>query len=308
MENGETDIAKAKAVMDAGDAGLIMSYLNSGSIIKAGAGLEGGPVQLYSVNNGIRGEAMGAALAFTDLASGKIGGKLTSLGDIMFLVAMLSIDISNDQKQLAGEQRRANKEMASKTAEVNFDMKLDAAEKEKEAAILQGTFTIIQGSLAALGGLIQLGCVVGSAVRLSHANAAAQQTPGAGEAIIAENGEQITTPGLTQTEIDTQVKTLQAKASNWGTIGQSLAGMCNAGGQIAQGIGQQDVAKIKVVADKIKASVEVMEVARQAFNEEAAANREFANTAQQQINQTLEMLRRVLENAYSTIQSLISHI
>jgi hypothetical protein len=113
MPVGESDVSRAVGIINSGDA-LILEKFNQTGVISAD--LFRGPIRIYGPDGDDTSPAnVISALNFMDIAAMRNGTK-SSLGDLMVLVMMLTLEVAKDSRRTMGENTRMKREIAAKQA------------------------------------------------------------------------------------------------------------------------------------------------------------------------------------------------
>jgi hypothetical protein len=326
MESGETDIKKAVGIVNSGDVGLLMEM----RAFKTMSANFDKSITIYGVDaSGSKDESLAMAIEFVDIASGRIASGKLSIGDLMFLVAMLTLESAKDQRQAIAQDKIAKQLIASDSAAKVFDLKIEAAQEQYEASKLQAISQIVSGSLSVAGGIVQFGFAMSSLSKATDAAGAqkdaadatkqadalqpdgVKQTSKSGDAKPALSPDHVAKKqalqdqaAASQADADQLKAVSQARSSYGQALGQIGSGL----GQIAQGSFGIEAAGHQRKADVLRANAELMQVYLQTLQADIGAEQQAYRDTSTQIDQTLQNLKQALQAVIDITQQITRNI
>jgi hypothetical protein len=291
MPVGESDVRRAVGIINSGDA-LILEKFNRTGVISAD--LFRGPIQIYGVNGSISSENVVGALNFMDIASMR-GGEKSSLGDLMVLVMMYTLEAAKDNRQTMGESAIMKRKIAAEQVKFVYTESLRAAEEKRDAAKTDAICSFVGACVSFVCSLASLCLAVAS---LNTSVSAARASPSSS----AAGGADMDTP-------TPNTKALEARAQFYGQVssalnglGNSLSSMIAKSGELAFSI------EARFRADIANANAEALRSYLQALNSEVSASDSAYRDASQQINQALEIAKQALNALQALRDATIRNI
>jgi hypothetical protein len=295
MPSGETDIKKAHGIINSGDALSIERFNRTGIIT---ADLFKGPIQLYGIDeNGQSTGNVKDSLTFTEIASGRGGllAKKASVGDLIVLIMMCSLEAAKDSRKAIGESAIMKRSIAVEQTRFVFEESKHAAEEKKEAAELAAICGIVGSSIGVVAGVISMGM----SMHAAGSYASAVKGAGGGHGVAGE-----ATAEATQVDVQAANAKLQYQTQLAGQISQIGSAL----GGIVQNAGNLVAAKHQFRADIANANIEAVRAFVQELTAEISSSDSAYRDASQQISQIVELARQVLQQLQALKDSIMHNV
>jgi hypothetical protein len=291
MPNGESDVKKAVGIINSADA-LILERFNETGIISADL-FRG--VKIYGIDGNMPTSDVVCVLNFIDLASGRggMGAQKSSLGDLMLLVMLCSLEAAKDSRRAIGENSIMKRAIIAEQTKCVFRESLHAATERRDAAILEATCAIVGAAVSIAANLASLGLAI-AALKCTASATKSQSQSAAGDVDTA--------PTAKSTEA------AAARAHQLSQLSQSISGLGNALSSLSANIGGLISAEKKFKAEIANANAEALRSYLQALSAEVGTSESAYRDASQQISQNLDLIKQMLNMLQSLRDSTIRNI